>query len=125
MIFASGTPFIQYGTEFGRSKQMNKNSYRANMDVNGVDFNQRFIYQDVITYLKKLIAFKKEQSTIFKTYQGFKHSEIKFTEEEGIIHYSYGETELIITNNYNNHSIYNDVINRPGLYLYKEGIRIL
>ena len=125
MVFSLGTPFIHYGLEFGRSKKGKNNSYKDDMTINGVDFNERTNYLDVINYLKRLISIRKEHLMISKTCQSKNDAEFKVVKENDFLHYFYDDEEFIITNKYEEFKIYDEVINKPGLYIFKDKIRIL
>lgn len=60
VILAKGIAFIHSGQEFLRSKNMLKNTYNCNEDVNLLDWNRRVLYSDVCDYLKQLIEIRKE-----------------------------------------------------------------
>lgn len=70
-IFAQGIPFLHAGVEFCETKFDYSNSYNAPDDINGLNWNRMFLFQDVVKYTAKCIALRK-------AYSGF-HLE---TEEE-------------------------------------------
>lgn len=65
IYLAQGTPFINGGQEFLRSKKGNHNSYMAPDAVNGIDISFAEKYSDVYNTYKALIAFRKANSKDF------------------------------------------------------------
>lgn len=66
MIFlAQGTPFINGGQEFMRTKNGNSNSYIAGNKINGIDISFKEKFSDVYNTYKALIAFRKANSECF------------------------------------------------------------
>ena len=65
IYLAQGTPFINGGQEFLRSKKGNHNSYMAPDAVNGIDISFTEKYSDVYNTYKALIAFRKANSKDF------------------------------------------------------------
>jgi len=59
LLTAQGVPFIHGGDEFARTKYGNGNSYNAPDAVNEVDWSLRKKNQDLFTYVRDLIAFRK------------------------------------------------------------------
>lgn len=65
VFLSQGTPFINGGQEFLRTKRGNHNSYNANDTVNAIDFSFKDTYSDVYNTYKGLIAFRKANSDVF------------------------------------------------------------
>ncbi len=75
LILSQGTPFINGGQEFLRTKQGSPDSYAAdkkggkfwsNIDeINAVDLSMKVTYSDVYNVYKGLIALRKENSSAF------------------------------------------------------------
>ena len=65
VFLSQGTPFINGGQEFLRTKRGNHNSYNANDTINAIDFSFKDTYSDVYNTYKGLIAFRKENSEFF------------------------------------------------------------
>ena len=59
MFLAQGTPFINGGQEFLRSKKGNSNSYASVDDINEIKQTYITAYTDVTSYYKGLIALRK------------------------------------------------------------------
>ena len=60
MIFVSqGIPFIHAGEEFGRSKNLNKNSYDATDGTNDINWNLKTGNINTFNYYKDMIAMRK------------------------------------------------------------------
>ena len=62
MFLCPGTPFINGGQEFLRSKNGDENSYISNDDINGIKQSYIDEYADVTRYYKGLIALRKAYS---------------------------------------------------------------
>ena len=65
VFLSQGTPFINGGQEFLRTKRGNHNSYNANDTVNAIDFSFKDTYSDIYNTYKGLIAFRKANSEFF------------------------------------------------------------
>ncbi len=59
LMFAQGTPFIQAGQEFLRSKDGNPNSYNASDAINSLKWGQRATEAVTAAYYKGVIAVRK------------------------------------------------------------------
>jgi len=59
VLLAQGTPFINGGQEFLRTKKGNDNSYNAGDSTNGIDIAMKNTYSDVYNTYKSLIALRK------------------------------------------------------------------
>lgn len=60
VLFSMGTPLIQAGEEFGRTKKGDHNSYRSAPSVNQLDWNRRVLFDDLVKYYRGLIALRGE-----------------------------------------------------------------
>ena len=65
VILAQGTPFLNGGQEFLRTKNGNGNSYIAGDAVNGIDLSFKERYSDVYNTYKALIALRKANPESF------------------------------------------------------------
>lgn len=65
IFLSQGTPFINGGQEFLRTKRGNHNSYNANDTINAIDFSFKDKYEDIYLTYKGLIAFRKENKETF------------------------------------------------------------
>lgn len=65
IFLAQGTPFINGGQEFLRTKQGDENSYTSNDNINGIDLKFKETYSDVYKTYKGLIALRKANSNAF------------------------------------------------------------
>lgn len=65
IFLSQGTPFINGGQEFLRTKQGNENSYKSNDSINQIDLSMKETYADVYKTYKGLIAFRKANSSVF------------------------------------------------------------
>lgn len=59
VVISEGIPFLHLGTEFGRSKNNNDNSYNLPISINQVNWSQIEQYQDVVQSLKDIISLRK------------------------------------------------------------------
>ena len=87
IYLAQGTPFINGGQEFLRSKKGNHNSYMAPDAVNGIDISFTEKYSDVYNTYKALIAFRKANSKYF----GANESAAAETLSPGLVKYTTGK----------------------------------
>ena len=65
IFLAQGTPFINGGQEFMRTKRGNANSYMAPDIVNQIDISMKEKFSDVYNTYKALISFRKANKTEF------------------------------------------------------------
>lgn len=59
LLTSQGIPFIQYGSEFLKTKQGDHNSYKSNDNINAIKWNDKFRFIDVFEYNKGLISIRK------------------------------------------------------------------
>ena len=62
VFLAQGTPFMNGGQEFLRTKQGDENSYSSNDTINAIDLTFATKYADVVATYKGLIALRKDYS---------------------------------------------------------------
>ena len=62
VFLAQGTPFINGGQEFLRTKKGDHNSYQSDDSINGIDFSFKKKYADVVSVYKGLIALRRDYS---------------------------------------------------------------
>lgn len=62
VLLAQGVPFIHSGQEFLRTKQLDENSYISSDEINLIDWQRRNQYNDVVSYVKALIALRKDNA---------------------------------------------------------------
>lgn len=65
VILAQGTPFLNGGQEFLRTKNGNGNSYIASDKINGIELSMKDTYADVYNTYKALLALRKANSDSF------------------------------------------------------------
>lgn len=58
-----GRPFIHAGEEFGRTKWGEDNSYKSSPDLNKLDYKRAKEMEDLVSYYKGLIAFRKTKES--------------------------------------------------------------
>lgn len=61
VVLSLGIPFIHAGQELMRSKKGIDNTYNLGLDVNGLSYQNKDEYQDIIDALKFFISFRKEE----------------------------------------------------------------
>ena len=87
LFLAQGTPFINGGQEFMRTKNGNHNSYNASDTINGIDLTFKDTYSDVYNTYKGLIALRKAKPSAF----GANTDATAETVSEGVTKYTTGE----------------------------------
>jgi pullulanase len=87
VFLSQGTPFINGGQEFLRTKQGNHNSYNANDTINAIDFSFKTKYADVYNTYKGLIAFRKANSEAFGNNTSAEAEKVK----NGVTKYTAGD----------------------------------
>ena len=87
LFLAQGTPFINGGQEFMRTKNGNHNSYNASDTINGIDLTFKDTYSDVYNTYKGLIALRKANPSAF----GANTDATAETVSEGVTKYTTGE----------------------------------
>ena len=65
IFLSQGTPFINGGQEFLRTKMGNENSYNASDKINQIDLSMKKTYMDVFNVYKGLIALRKANPDSF------------------------------------------------------------
>jgi pullulanase len=66
VFLAQGTPFINGGQEFMRTKQGDENSYVSSDEINGIDLSFKTKFADVYCVYKGLIALRQAHSVFRK-----------------------------------------------------------
>ena len=111
--------------EIGRTKGLNKNSYKDSIKINLINWNKKREYEDVVKYLKELIEFRKTHRSIRINNHEIVNNGFKLLKEEEYLHYYYSEEEYVITNQYKEIIINDCIINKPGVYIFKDKKRVL
>lgn len=65
IFLSQGTPFINGGQEFLRTKKGNENSYASSDTINQIDLSMATTYADVYNVYKGLIALRKANPDVF------------------------------------------------------------
>ena len=108
LFTAQGIPFIQYGSEFLKTKQGDHNSYKSTDEVNSIKWSDKSDFIDVFNYLKGLIEIRKTLPHFTIGDAGIIKNKAKFTfannENSGVIinHIDlsdYNEGEVIVIYN--------------------------
>lgn len=95
VYLAQGTPFINGGQEFMRTKKGNHNSYIANDSINGIDISFKDKFADVYNTYKALIAFRKANSSSFGANANASAEKI----QSGVIKYTAGKFVVYFNGN--------------------------
>ena len=120
IILSQGIPFLHLGMEFGRTKQGIDNSYKSNISINQVSWEKTKDYLDVIAYLKKLIQIRKDHEVFRQFNQNIIEEEYQLiNNKENYLLYKVHEFEVLVTNTYEEYNYNDQIINKPGLYLFK------
>ena len=59
-LFAQGVPFIHSGQEFARTKHGKHNTYNNSDSINGIDYERRNRYREVVQYTRECIELRKK-----------------------------------------------------------------
>ena len=86
IFLSQGTPFINGGQEFMRTKQGDENSYKSNDTINAIDLSFKDTYSDVYNVYKGLIALRKANPSAF----GANKSATATTVSKGVTKYITG-----------------------------------
>lgn len=65
VLLSQGTPFINGGQEFLRTKKGDENSYQSDDSINAIDLSFKKTYSDVYNTYKGLIALRKANPAVF------------------------------------------------------------
>ncbi len=87
IFLAQGTPFINGGQEFLRTKQGDENSYQSSDSINGINLSFKETYSDVYSTYKGLIALRKANPAAF----GANKEATAETVSEGVTRYTTGD----------------------------------
>lgn len=87
VLLSQGTPFINGGQEFLRTKQGNDNSYISSDTINQIDLSMKDTYSDVYNTYKGLIALRKANLSDF----GKNSSATATTPVTGVTKYTSGD----------------------------------
>ncbi len=89
VLTSFGLPFLQAGTEFGRTKMGHHNSYNAGDQVNWIDWQLKTDHGDLYAYIRQLIAFRKDYGFFAKTDAEHIQKHLQFKRSpDGIIAYT-------------------------------------
>lgn len=140
VCISQGTPFINLGMEFGRTKNCIDNSYNSPMEINQINWENIKKYQEVVDSLIDIISIRKkyelfrlkdkdnvDKYTVFKTHNGY---------FEYCLSNEHNGFTVLFSNNYNLHEhsikgtlIYDGkscnskvdsvILNKPSLYIIK------
>ncbi len=89
VLLSQGTPFINGGQEFLRTKQGDENSYKSNDSINAINLSFKETYSDVYNTYKGLIALRKANSDAFGA-NSLAEAEV-FNSTKGVTKYTTGD----------------------------------
>ncbi|MBR3732554.1 MAG: alpha-amylase, partial [Spirochaetales bacterium] len=100
IFLSKGTPFINGGQEFMRTKKGDENSYKSDDSVNAIDMSFKTKYEDVYNVYKGLIALRRANTdftsqasaTATKVESGF----TKFETGDFLVYFNATDTEQAI-----------------------------
>ena len=87
IFLAQGTPFINGGQEFLRTKKGDENSYQSADSINAIDLSFKEKYSDVYNMYKGLIAFRKANPEAFGSNEAAKAEKVS----AGVTKYETGD----------------------------------
>lgn len=143
--FSAGIPFMQAGEEAGRTKQGEDNSYNLSKELNRLDWNRMYKFQDLISYYKGLHEVRNQFSGFYdlsekaRTRQHFYENlpeGIIAYEMEGIrgtdqwekvvviFHASQEKTEFVLGNTGYKRIVSPSGIDLQGVYLKREKAKL-
>lgn len=143
--FSAGIPFMQAGEEAGRTKQGEDNSYNLSKELNRLDWNRMYKFQDLISYYKGLHEVRNQFSGFYdlsekaRTRQHFYENlpeRIIAYEMEGIrgtdqwekvvviFHASQEPTEFVLGNTGYKRIVSPSGIDLQGVYLKREKAKL-
>ncbi|MFI3252193.1 MAG: alpha-amylase family glycosyl hydrolase [bacterium] len=64
VILSSGITFLHSGVEMCRTKKLNDNSYNSPIEINKINWNNKYEYNECFEYYKNIISFKKKMDII-------------------------------------------------------------
>lgn len=79
VLMSRGMPFMLAGEELGRTKQGDENSYQSSLEINEINWKQRFQYASMTDYYKGLIKIRKAVPALRDAYG---NSEITYLETD-------------------------------------------
>ncbi len=126
IMISQGIPFFHLGMELGRTKQGIGNSYKSDMTINQVNWQNQIKYQEVIDYFKKMVKLRKTHKVFTLDNQNIINDLIKPQNINGnCLYYLIQDFEVIITNTYDAFEFNQTLINKPGVYLFQNKKPIL
>ena len=66
ILLSFGVPFILSGEEAGRTKLGNDNSYNLSTQINQIDWERVYLFEDLLKYYQELIKLRKELSNFYQ-----------------------------------------------------------
>lgn len=83
IVFTSlGTPFIQAGEEFARTKKGDENSYKSSPEINMLSWTRKNEYETLTAYYKGLIKLRKKFSGFYMTDTADIDNNIEFVKKD-------------------------------------------
>ncbi|MCP3738991.1 type I pullulanase [Rossellomorea sp. BNER] len=118
VLTSQGVPFLHAGQEFMRTKDGDHNSYQSPDEINQLDWQRRYEYNEEVQYVKGLIDIRKKYQSFRLTTKKQIESTLNFLPSvEGVVSYSLDlkahrdkGKEMVIIHNANKENI---TINLP------------
>lgn len=85
MLVSQGIPFIHAGAEFGRSKNMDHNSYKTAGDINNIKWGLKKSNNDIFKYYQGMIAMRKAHPAFRFTTKGDIEANVKTSGYNGAV----------------------------------------
>ncbi len=104
VVFSKGIPFIHAGQEFCRTKDGDHNSYMSSDYVNGIDWDRKSEFVEVVNYLKDAIEIRKENEA-FRSNRYDDKIKVKTKLLRHILEIDYKSVKLILNLSHDTHDI--------------------
>lgn len=111
VVLAKGTPFIHCGQEFLRTKKGVENSYNSKDDINGVNWELMIENMDMVNELKGLIKLRKTLN----------YDNVVVNDIGSMVRMIFDDCIIYFKNDNNEVSVENTIIDKIGVYIFKEG----
>jgi len=96
-MFSLGVPFLHAGQEFLRTKQGEHNSYMSSDTINGIDWNRRSDYDQVVQFTRDAIELRKSTPE-FRAMSYNKHFKDKSKKMKKLIEINYDKDVRLLIN---------------------------
>ncbi|MBI9099154.1 MAG: type I pullulanase, partial [Spirochaetaceae bacterium] len=105
VLFSRGIPFLHSGQEMCRTKGGDHNSYKSSDAINGIDWDRRSEFRELVEFVKDAISLRKE-TALFRKAEYDDDTEIKVDKHGKTVEIQYSDNTILIMNLGNhNHEI--------------------